>query len=96
MADRSFIVEYARDAFLGMDNATNADEEETVSIADGEQEINEVDPVADRALLRKLEAMNYQKRFTNYNDEDSNLRFRRSSEVLGRRSITSFLLMRRS
>lgn len=79
-----------------MDNATNADEEETVSIADGEQEINEVDPVADRALLRKLEAMNYQKRFTNYNDEDSNLRFRRSSEVLGRRSITSALLMRRS
>lgn len=28
-------------------------------VAAGEQEANEVDPVADRALLRKLEQMNY-------------------------------------
>ena len=39
--------------------------------------------------------MNYHKRFTNYNEEESDMRLRRSSE-LGRKSISSKLMMRRS
>ena len=79
-----------------LDEVDNPTDRNTLEVAGGEQEIIENDPDADRALLRKLEAINYQKRFINYNDEDSDMRFRRSSELLGRRSITSKMKMRRS
>lgn len=64
------------------DEEEHTDKSDDVTI--GEQEPNEADPETDFAILRKIDAMNYQKRFTNYNDEDSNLRLRCSSEVLGR------------
>lgn len=69
---------------------------ENEDVTRGEQEGHEeIDPATENALLRKLEQVNYQRRFTNYNDDESDVRSRRSVEVFGRKSIASRMSMRR-
>ena len=49
--------------------------------------------------MRNLELKKYQQRYTNFTEEEDELRMsqiRQSNEALGRRSITSKMMMRRS
>lgn len=55
-----------------LDQTLEEEVSENEEVAGGEQDANNANTEAvDRALLRYLEQQKYQKRFTNYNDEES-------------------------
>ena len=73
---------------------------ETHDVTAGEQEGADGNPDDQEiAILRRIEQSKYQSVFANFDDDASESRImqmRRSSEFMGRRSITSKMMMRRS
>ncbi len=75
-------------------------ESDTHEVTPGEVDVLDVNPdESERELLKRMEQKMYQQRFANYGFDDDASRMeqiRRSSEMWGRKSISSKLMMRRS